>query len=52
MLNIQREQDEVPALKNMQIIISRTRRKEKKPRSEKLSDLASVTQVLQSRAWS
>ena len=50
MLNIQREQDEVPALKNMQIRISRTRRKEKKPRSEKLSDLGKITQLLIGRA--
>lgn len=49
MLNIQREQGEVPALKDMQIIISRTRRK-KKPRSEKLSDLGKITQLLIGRA--
>lgn len=50
MLNIQREQDQVPALKDMQIVISRTRRKEKKPRSEKLSDFGEITQLLIGRA--
>ena len=50
MLNIQREQDKVPALEDMQIVISRTRRKEKKPRSERLSDLGKITELLIGRA--
>lgn len=50
MLNIQREQDKVPALEDMQIVISRTWRKEKKPRSERLSDLGKITELLIGRA--
>ena len=50
MLNIQREQDKVSALKDMQIVISGTRRKEKTPRSEKLSDFGKITQLLIGRA--
>ena len=50
MLNIQREQDKVSALKDMQIVISGTRRKEKTPRSEKLSDFGKITKLLIGRA--
>lgn len=46
MLNIQREQDKVSAFRDMKVIIYRTRRKEKKPRSERSSALGKVTQLV------